>query len=160
MKIIYKKTGLIFLVVIFFTSILWAGCLGSSQQPPKMDITQIKCSQLLEPGQNLIINETQNNSTICAKRNSMVTIRLNDASRLGNEWVMTATPGLQVSDEGVTWFSEPDIPPGSLIEYGIHEWNVTVKDNGLQSINASLLFYGGKYTQEFVETFNLTIFAE
>jgi len=104
----------------------------------------------------MIINETQNNATICANLNSSLLIQLKDASRTGREWSVTASPGLQITDNGVTWHDEPGLPPVSLIEFGIHQWNVTMRGYGNQAINASLQF-PGRESSGSRQRFDLTI---
>jgi predicted secreted protein len=144
---------------IILLVILGGGCLGTDQQHPKAGVASVKCSESLISGQNMTINETQNNATICAKLNSSLTIRLIDHSRTGWEWFVTASPGLEISDEGVTWYDQVGIPPTSLIEYGIHEWNVTMNDTGVQTIKAILRFPGIDRQRD-ESTFNLTIVVE
>lgn len=158
MRPIYKKTGFILLGVIFLV-ILGVGCLGRGQQPGHPDTISVKCPVSLESGQNLIINETQNNATICAGLNSSILIRLPDVSRTGHTWIITESPGLRIYDEGVTWYDEKGTPPISLIEYGIHEWNVTTKETGVQSIKAILRFSGTENIST-ERTFNLTIIVK
>ncbi|MFA4860980.1 hypothetical protein [Methanoregula sp.] len=159
MRPIYKKTGYILLGVIILLAILGVGCLGPGQQPGQPNSASVKCPVSLESGQNLIINETQNNATICAGLNSSILIRLPDVSRTGHTWIITGSPGLQIYDEGVTWYDEKGTPPISLIEYGIHEWNVTTKETGVQSIKAILRFSGTE-NMSTDRMFNMTIIVK
>lgn len=136
-------SGLVISGVVILIVLLGTGCLGSDQQHPQLDAASVKCSELLGSGQNMIINETQNNARICVKQNSSLTIELIDASRLGGEWSVTTSPGLQVSDEGVTWYENgiPTIVPGA--GRGIHRWNVIMVNTGVQTVNGVLQFQGG-----------------
>ena len=136
--------------------LLGAGCLGSDQQQPQLDAASVKCSESLGSAQNMIINETQNNARICVKQNSSLTIELIDASRLGGEWSVTTSPGLQVSDEGVTWYENgiPTVVPGA--GRGIHKWNVSMNGSGLQKIKAVQKF-PGRETSGPGQIFDLTI---
>ncbi len=106
----------------------------------------------------MIINETQNNATICAGLNSSLIIHLMDSSRTGREWSVTGSPGLQIVDNGVTWYDEPGVPPESLIEFGIHQWNVTMVNTGIQTVNGVLQFpVGNGPGPTNKQTFNLII---
>lgn len=131
------------LMLVMGAVLLAAGCLGSDPQQPQLDAASVKCSESLGSAQNMIINETQNNARICFKQNSSLTIELIDASRLGGEWSVTTSPGLQVSDEGVTWYENgiPTVVPGA--GRGIHKWNVTMVNTGIQTVNGVLQFQGG-----------------
>lgn len=151
----YQKTGFILLGMLTLSAIPGAGCLGFSQQAAQPEITPLNCTVSLVPGQTLIINETQNNATICAGPNNSILIRLPDVSRTGHTWVMTGTPGLEISDEGVTLYREKGIPPVSMIEYGVHEWNVTTKATSVQSLKATIRFSGVESISS-ERTFNVT----
>ncbi len=105
----------------------------------------------------MIINETQNNATICASLNSSLLIQLRDASRTGREWIITSTPGLQISDEGAVWYDEKGVPtniPG--LGKGIHSYIVSMKGNGVQKIKATLQF-PGRESSGSEQKFDLTI---
>lgn len=143
-------------MVIFFTAILLAGCLGFDQPPAQPDIPSVQCSASPSPGQNLIINETWDNATICASLNSTIMVRLTDGSRTGHTWNMSGSPDLRISDEGITRYQEPGIPPISFTEYGIHAWNVTMNSTGTQSVNGLLRFSGSEKVST-TRTFNVTI---
>ena len=129
--------------MVILAIILGMGCLGSDQQHPQLDAASVNCSESLGSGQNMIINETQNSARICVKQNSSLTIELIDASRTGWEWSVTTSPGLKVSDEGVTWYENgiPTVVPGA--GRGIHRWNVTMVNTGIQTVNGVLRFQGG-----------------
>ena len=157
MSLIKHKFELIIVVgAVVFIAVLLAGCLGSGA--PKVDLSSIQCSESLGSGQNLTINETQNNAVICAKLNSSLIIELTDMSRTGGEWAVIASPGLQISDEGTTWYENgtPTIIPGAGI--GIRRWNVTIDDSGLQTVHADPQFAGRSSSP--VPAFNLTIVVE
>ncbi len=104
----------------------------------------------------MTINETQNNTEICAKLNSSLTLELTDGSLAGDQWIMNASPGIQISDEGMTyyWYAQNgtliDITnrPGMNVTYmgsgmghGVDRWRVTMIQTGLQTITATLQFY-------------------
>jgi len=140
-----------------------AGCLGSGA--PKVDLSSVKCSESLVPGQNMTINETQNNATICAKLNSSMMIELPDPTRMGGEWTMTASPGLQLTDEGLivqffdvngTSVQGPSNGPG-IVTY-THAWNVTMTGTGVQTLKGDTQFPGRSSSP--VPAFNLTIVVE
>jgi predicted secreted protein len=133
-----------------------AGCLGTNPHHPTADAAPVTCSASVVPGQNMIINETQNNATICANLNSSLTIKLADSTRNGNTWTMNASPGLLIADHGLTWFREKGTPPSSSIEHGYDEWGVTMNETGIQTINANLR-YPGEDMNSSLETDNLTI---
>ena len=63
---INKKSGLVIVGAVILMMILVAGCLGSDTQNPKAGAGSIQCSESVGSGQNMIINETQSNATICA----------------------------------------------------------------------------------------------
>jgi len=153
---IQQKSGLMVSWVIILMMMFGAGCLGTDQHPLKTDVAPVQCSEYSVAGHDMIINETQNNATICASLNSTVIVQLKDSSRTGREWFVTASPGLQIEDNGVTWYDEPGVPPVSLIEFGIHQWNVTMKDKGVQKIQAVLKFPGREVSGS-GQTFDLTI---
>ena len=157
--------------------VLAAGCLGSNGQNPNAgnapvhglaplvpgqnitvtqtpagDTVSAPCPATLVPGQNMTINETQDNAEICAKPGSSLTLELVDASRTGHQWIMNASPGLQITDEGVTFYryymngtplteEEAETYNGPVMERGIDRWNVTMTHTGVQTINANLQFY-------------------
>ena len=139
--------------------ILGVGCLGTDQQHPKAGVASVKCSESLISGQNMTINETQNNATICAKLNSSLIIELTDWERTGWEWSVTSSPGLQITDEGTTWYENGTPTTISGLGRGIHEWNVTMNDTGVQTIKAILRFPGTDRRRD-ESTFNLTIVVE
>ena len=56
--------------VIIFLIILGAGCLTVDKLNQTANVKPVKCLVSLEPGTNLLVNETQNNATICARMNS------------------------------------------------------------------------------------------
>jgi predicted secreted protein len=130
------------LILVMVAVLLAAGCLGTDQYHPKTDAIPVQCSESQVLGQDMIVNETQNNAIICASPNSSLTIELIDASRLGGEWSVTTSPGLQVSDEGITWYENgiPTVVPGA--GRGIHKWNVRMNGSGLQKIKAVQKFPG------------------
>jgi predicted secreted protein len=128
---------------IIFVVMLGAGCLGPEQQNPKENTSQAVCLESSLQDGNMIINETLNNATICGRLNSSLTIGLIDWSRLGGEWSVTTSPGVQVTDEGTIWYDENGTAttiPG--LGRGIYTWNVTMHEAGLQTINATLQFPG------------------
>lgn len=144
---------------VIFMVILLVGCLGLNQQNPKDNVASAKCLGTSVFGENMTVDEMQNNTTICAKLNSSLTIRLNENSRTGNQWHMTASPGLQISDGGVIWYDEKGIPttafPGIK---GVHEWNVTMINTGVQTVKAIL--QRPEFITGYEPTFNLTIVVE
>ena len=115
-----------------------------------------QCLDLRGSEQDSIINETWNNAIICVNPNTSLVLQLKDSSRTGRQWQITASPGLQFEDRGVTWYDEPGVPPVSLIEFGIHEWKVSIKDTGVQTIKATLQFPGRDVTGK-GDVFNLTL---
>ena len=153
---INQKSDVIILGMVILMVTLAAGCLGPEQRHPKTDAAPVICSESLVSGQNMIVNETQNNATICASPNSSLTIRLADSTRNGNTWTMNASPGLQISDHGLTWFREKGTSPTSSIEHGYDEWGVTTNETGIQTINANLRYLGEDMNSS-LETYNLTI---
>ncbi|WP_157677616.1 hypothetical protein [Methanoregula boonei] len=75
-----QKPGMVIAGAVILMVVLSAGCLGSAVQKPP-----VPCSVTLVPGQNLTINETQDNAIICAKPGSTFTLELNDSSQVGNQ---------------------------------------------------------------------------
>jgi predicted secreted protein len=134
------------------------------------------CSATLVPGQNMTINETQDNAEICAKPGSSLTIELTDASQTGFRWIINASPGLQITNEGLTYYwyymngtflttsDAPgrmpvmDNPPDMNQVYGqgIDRWNVTMTQTGIQTINGNLQWYISPELRT-LKTFNWTI---
>jgi predicted secreted protein len=112
----------------------------------------------------MTINETQNNAIICAKLNSTITIELTDASLLGERWIMNASPGLRITDEGTTfyWYYMNGTPVtdktymGSTKGHGIDRWNVTMTNTGIQTVNGTLQFYASNEPRN-LKTLNWTI---
>jgi predicted secreted protein len=153
---INQKSGIIILGLVILMVTLTAGCLGTGQRHPEMDTAPVTCSVSLVSGQNMIVNETQNNATICARPNSSLTIRLVDTTMSGTTWKMNASPGLQIADHGLTWFREKGSLPTSSIEHGYDEWGVTTNETGIQTINANLRYLGEDMNSS-LETYNLTI---
>ncbi|MGB7787223.1 hypothetical protein [Methanoregula sp.] len=145
--------------MVIFLFILAGACLWTGQQHPKTDTVPVTCSESLVSGQNMIVNETQNNATICAGRNVSVTIRLTDSTRNGHTWNMKASPGLMIADHGLTWFRENGTQTTSFIEHGYDEWLVTTNEPGIQTIQVSLLRLGDEMNNP-LETYNLTIVVE
>jgi predicted secreted protein len=168
---IKQKSGLLMIGTVILI-VLVAGCLGSNEQNPNVENASVHCSASLVPGQNMTINETQNNATICAKLNRTFTLELSDASLLGDQWIMNASPGLQITDEGMTYYwyymngtllttsSMPGMNgsmyTGPVMGHCIDRWNVTMTNTGIQTINATLQFYATNEPRN-LKTFNWTI---
>lgn len=145
-----QKPGMVIAGAVILMVVLSAGCLGSAVQKPP-----VPCSVTLVPGQNLTINETQDNAIICAKPGSTFTLELNDSSQVGNQWIINASPGLQIGQEGMTYYfydmngkflstsnsPVPDTWAWAYIERGVDWWNVTMTNTGIQTINGSLQRY-------------------
>ena len=141
---------------VILSIIIGSGCLWAGSQHPKADTAPVTCSESLASGQNMIVNETQNNAKICSGRNVSVTIRLTDSTRNGHTWNMKASPGLLIADHGLTWVRENGTLPTSFIEHGYDEWLVTTNEPGIQTIQVSLHSLGEE-TENPLETYNLTI---
>jgi predicted secreted protein len=161
---ITQKPGLVMAGAVIFMVVLVAGCLGSTVQKPL-----VPCSAKLVPGQNMTINETQDSATICAQPGSSLTLELSDSSPAGNRWIINASPGLQISEEGMTWYwyamngtflSTSNVPfsggPGGDWGHGVDRWNVTMTQTGVQTINATLQHYIVS-PPDILETHNWTI---
>ncbi len=121
---------------------------------PTVDIGPVNYSALVVPGQNMTINETWNDATIYAKLDSNLTLELGDYSLLGDQWIINASPGLQITDEGMTYYwyalngtliDVTDVPSsvvnGGYTGHGVDRWNVTMTNTGIQTINATLQRY-------------------
>ena len=125
---IKQKSGLLMIGTVILI-VFVAGCLGPTGQTPTVENASVQpspslfptetatvqqnltvahvvvpCSATLGPGQNMTINETQDNAEICAKPGSSLTLELTDYSLLGQQWIMNASPGLQITDEGMTYY--------------------------------------------------------
>ena len=144
--------GLVMGVVLFCS-----GCIGvSDKELGDMSIPD-KCAETIGPGQQKILNESQNNTVLCASKSSSLIIQLTDWSRTGGEWSLTASNGLLVSDEGIVWYDEKGIPtniPG--LGKGIHTWNVTINGSGTQTVDA-ILTYAGRESTATVQKYQYTI---
>jgi len=151
-----QKPGIVISGAVILVIIIGAGCLGTNPHHPIADAAPVTCSESLVSGQNMIVNETQNNAAICASPNSSLTIRLIDSTRNGHKWTMTASPGLQIADHGLTWFKETGTSPTSFIEHGYDEWLVTMNEPGIQTIQVSLHRLGEEMGNP-LEMYNLTI---
>ncbi len=125
---------------------------------PTVDIGPVNYSALVVPGQNMTINETWNDATIYAKLDSNLTLELTDGSLAGDQWIINASPGLQISDESTTYYwyhmngtlfaitnsgmvgnNVTDAGPGW--GHGVDRWQVTMTQTGIQTITAILQFY-------------------
>lgn len=169
---ITQKSELVMVGAVVLIVVLVAGCLGSNGQKPNVDNTPVYCSVSLAPGQNMIINETQSNATICAKLNSSLSIMLGDYTRTGFNWAVTGTPGLKITDEGYTFYwYYPNWTPmttleasnytGPSIQTGVNEWNVTMVNTGIQTMKGALIFPGAPPGAPINDrVFNLTIVVE
>jgi predicted secreted protein len=153
---IHQKPLLLAGGAIILLAILAGGCLNPDQYHKDTDTMSTQCSDFRGSEQGMIINETGNNAIICVNPESSLILQLNDSSRTGREWHVVASPGLQIEDKGVTLHDLPGIPPVSIIEYGIHEWNVTLKSTGIQTIKAVLQF-PGRENSGTEQTFKVTI---
>ena len=82
-----------------------------------------------------------------------LTLELVDGSRTGAQWIINSSPGLRITNEGVTLFhyamngtrltdEEWKIYRGPEMEQGIDRWNVSFTNTGIQTINATLQNYG------------------
>jgi predicted secreted protein len=106
---------------------------------PFHDVTvPAQCQIAVAPDEMVIINETYNNSTICTFADGAFTLQLNENSRTGYQWQLTASDGLQVIDEGVSWYDEKGLPTRMPGIKGIHEWKIFVNESGVQKIFAIL----------------------
>lgn len=178
-----QKSGLVMIGATILI-VLAACCLGSTGQKPDMNNASVQpspslpaqqtvtetatvqqnltvahvtgpCSATLVPGQNMTINETQDNAEICAKPGSSLTLELTDFSTTGSKWIINASPGLQITDEGMThyWYdgngtllfttSGSPYPgrSGAAEGQGIDRWNITMTQTGIQTINGNLQRY-------------------
>lgn len=144
---ITQKPGMVLVGAVILMVVVSAGCLGSTVQKPP-----VPCSITLAPGQNLTINETQDGATICAQPGSSLTLELTDAERVGDQWIINATPGLRITDEGITFYhyfingtplTEEDEKTynGPGMEQDIDRWNVSMTNTGVQKITANLQYY-------------------
>jgi len=138
--------------VIILSVLLAMGCLSSEQQHPAPGTVAAQCTESLMAGHSMTVNETQDGATICAKSNSTFTLELTDASRTGNQWIINASPGLHITDEGVTFYhyymngtplteEEAKTYNGPRMELGLDRWNVSIINTGIQTINATLQYY-------------------
>lgn len=144
---ITQKSGMVLVGAAILMVVVSAGCLGSTVQKPP-----VPCSATLVPGQNMTINETQDGAVICAPLNSTFTLELTDAERVGDQWIINATPGLRIADEGVTFYhyfingtplteEEAKTFNGQEMEQDIDRWNVSMTNTGVQTIKATLQYY-------------------
>lgn len=143
---IMQKLGIMAVGTVILLVVLSAGCLGSTVQKPP-----VSCSVTLVPGQNMTINETQNNAVICAKPGSSLTLEVPDVGLTFREWIINVSPGLQITDEGLTYYwyamngtflTTSNAPAsdmyGVYTGHGIHSWNVTMTQTGVQTITGIL----------------------
>jgi predicted secreted protein len=66
------------------------------------------------------------------------TLQLGENSRTGYQWQLTSSPGLDVVDGDVRWYNEKGLPTRMPGIKGVHEWNITAKKSGPQTIRAVL----------------------
>jgi predicted secreted protein len=133
---IQQKSGVVMISAIFFMIILFTGCVFGDPKPKDMP-APTQCQKTLEL-ENATVNEMQNASTVCTNMESTFTLRLNENSRTGYQWQVTASPELQVIDDGVSWYDENNLPTRMVGIKGIHEWKITAKKPGIQTIKAIL----------------------
>ena len=118
--------------------IISAGCIGFDQQKSNNISEPVQCQIAASSEKIVTINETHSNSKVCAKPGSTITIQLKENSRTGYQWQMTASPGLEIVDEGVRWFDENDLPTTIVGIKAVHEWKISTKEPGIQTIKAIL----------------------
>lgn len=123
---------------ILLMILITAGCVGFGDERFKDMPAPTQCQNTVDLGGNVTINETYNNSTICTNTDGTFTLQLNENSRTGYQWQLTASDGLQVIDEGVSWYDEKGLPTRMPGIKGIHEWKIFVKESGVQKIFAIL----------------------
>jgi predicted secreted protein len=116
-----------------------------------------ECRENIDSRNRTVINETHNNSTICTSSDGPFSLQLNENSRTGFQWKITAGSGLQVVDEGVSWYDENGAPTRMPGIRGIHQWTIFPKTPGIQRIRAVLQRPEGSTGHEQVFALNVMV---
>jgi predicted secreted protein len=136
---IRQKSGMMMIsTILLMILITTGGCVGFGDERFKDMPAPTECQKTMDLKGNVTINETHNNATICTNAEGAFTLQLNENSRTGYQWQLTASNGLQVIDEGVSWYDETGLPTRMPGIKGIHEWKIFVKESGVQKIKAIL----------------------
>ncbi len=88
-----------------------------------------------------IVNESQNNSTICIKLNETFQIKLHEIVPLNALWQFNLSEGLKITNSSRS-FVYPNGTPGVATRYEdqfhiIHTWEITAIDTGKQEIKGN-----------------------
>ena len=116
-----------------------------------------ECRKTIGSGDRMIVNETDNTSTICTSPDGPFSLQLNENSRTGFQWKISASSGLQVVDEGVSWYDENGAPTRMPGIRGIHQWTIFPKTPGIQRIRAVLQRPEGSTGHEQVFALNVMV---
>ena len=135
---IQQKSAMMMISTILLMILITAGCVGFGDEKFKDMPAPTECQKTVALEGNVTINETYNNSTLCTNAEGAFTLQLNENSRTGYQWQLTASNGLLVVDEGVSWYDETGLPTRMPGIKGIHEWKIFVKESGAQKIKAIL----------------------
>jgi inhibitor of cysteine peptidase len=106
-----------------------AGCISSPMNPaqsPTPTGTPVVVG-------HLVVNESQNNTTVYMNQGSLLTVRLAENPTTGFQWNLTTSPGLIV----VRDVYEPADTTGTVVgSGGTHVWDISAEMVGEQKINA------------------------
>jgi predicted secreted protein len=146
----------IFMGMLVFMIVIPAGCIA--QDHSINNRVSAQCEGMSSNGENVTLNEMQNNSTICAMSNSSFKLHLKENSRTGYQWKIGSSPGLEVVDEGVTWFNGNGTPTTIPGIQGVHSWSIAANGTGIQTIKGVLR--RPESSSGFEQLFNLIIIVE
>jgi predicted secreted protein len=148
------------MIIAFIIALIWgisAACIAPGDDGFRDMPSPAECGENFDSGSRMIINETYNNSTVCTSADSPFSLRLNENGRTGFQWKITASSGLQVVDEGVSWYDENGTPTRMPGIWGIHQWTIFPKTPGIQRIRAVLQRPEGSTGQEQVFALNVMV---
>lgn len=125
---VIASLGIICLIAVTFT-----GCVGTT---PDNNGTLTRPATPVGtpiPVSHLVVTEEQNNDTVTASLNSIITVKLQENPTTGFQWNLTTTPGLQIKNDTYV----PSDTTGKLIgSGGTHTWDITAVAIGEQKIEA------------------------
>ncbi|HII99492.1 MAG TPA: hypothetical protein HA272_09640 [Methanoregula sp.] len=158
---IQKKSKVILLAVSVCVFIISAGCIDFDRHSDQPMDTIATCSESLISGEDMILNETQNNTIVCLKNGSSFTLQLNERTRVGHAWNLSGSQSLEIRDNGISWFDESGNKTSLRAGPGkeVHEWTITAQKIGVISLKGYEKYFSGEITGN-EKVFNLTIVVE
>jgi len=125
---VIASLGIICLIAVTFT-----GCVGTTTDNNGTLTRPATPVGTPIPVSHLVVTEEQNNATVTASLNSIITVKLQENPTTGFQWNLTTTPGLQIINDTYV----PSDTTGKMVgSGGTHIWDISTFATGEQKIQA------------------------